>query len=365
MIDPCESAPSHIRAIAPYQPGKPISELERELGIKDIVKLASNENPLGPSPLALTALSKALPELALYPDGNAFALKSKLAGRFGLPIDQVVIGNGSNDLLNMAGRAFLSPSASAVYSQHAFVVYPLAVQMAGATGIVVPAKDYGHDVEAMAEAVRPDTRIVFVANPNNPTGTFIGSDRLLAFLRKVPREVLIVLDEAYTEFIDPEVRPKTETWHESFPNLFITRTFSKAYGLAGLRVGFGLASKGVADLLNRVREPFNANSLALVAAEAALDDTDFLRRTVENNSAGLKQLEDGFRRLGLEWIPSRGNFVCVRVGRAGEVYQALLRQGVIVRPVTGYGLPEHLRVSIGLAGENERCLVALAKALGR
>jgi histidinol-phosphate aminotransferase len=365
MIDPCESAPEYIRAIAPYQPGKPISELERELGITDIVKLASNENPLGPSPLALAAMAKVLPELALYPDGNAYGLKSKLAARFGLPVEQVVIGNGSNDLLNMAGRAFLSPSASAVYSQHAFVVYPLAVQMAGATGIVVPARDYGHDVEAMAAAIRADTRIVFVANPNNPTGTFVGSDRLLAFLKKVPPQVLIVLDEAYTEFIDPDVRPQTETWLASFPNLFITRTFSKAYGLAGLRVGFGLAGRPVADLLNRVREPFNANSLALVAAEAALDDADFLRRTVDNNAAGLRQLEEGFRRLGLDWIRSRGNFVCVRVGRAGDVYQALLRQGVIVRPVTGYGLPEHLRVSVGLPHENDRCLSALAKALGR
>jgi len=363
MKDLCEFAPPYIRSIAPYQPGKPISELERELGIRDIVKLASNENPLGPSPRALAAVAAALPGLALYPDGNAYGLKSKLAERFRVDIDQVVIGNGSNDVLNMAARAFLSAGTSAVYSQHAFVVYPLAVQMIGATGIEVPAREYGHDVDAMLAAIRPDTRIVFVANPNNPTGTFVEGEPLLRFLKQVPREVLVVLDEAYTEYIDPDARPKTEAWLPYFPNLLISRTFSKAYGLAGLRVGYALAARSVADLLNRVREPFNANSLALVAAEAALDDAEFLARTAAVNSAGMRQLVDGFARLGLDYIPSRGNFVAVKVGPAADIYQGLLRAGVIVRPVGGYGLPQHLRVTVGLEHENDRFLRALEKLL--
>ena len=358
-------APDYIRAIMAYQPGKPISELAREMGIPEesIVKLASNENPLGMSPRARDAAIAAIGEVSRYPDGGAFALKKALCERFGVKPEQLVIGNGSNDILELASQAFLAPGLSAVYSRHAFAVYPLATNARGARGIEVAAKNFGHDLDAMAAAIEPQTRVVFIANPNNPTGTFVPGAELEAFLAKVPRHVLVVLDEAYTEYLAPEQRYDSIAWLARFPNLLVSRTFSKAYGLAGLRVGYGIAHPEVADLMNRVRQPFNVSSVALAAAEAALGDDEFLARSAELNRRGMTQLVAAFRELGLEWIPSAGNFVTFKVGDAIGVNQALLRQGVIVRPIAAYGMPHWLRVSIGLPEENARFIEALRQAL--
>jgi histidinol-phosphate aminotransferase len=360
-----ESAPPYIRSIAPYQPGKPISELAREFGLDEagIVKLASNENPLGVSPRAQAAIRAALDDLARYPDGNGFELKQALVRRYGVAMENIVLGNGSNDVLDLAARAFLSPDADAVYSQHAFAVYPLAVQAIGARGIEVPARNYGHDLDAMARAVTKRTQLVFIANPNNPTGTMVGAEALERFLAELPANVLLVLDEAYNEYLPREVRFEALPWLARYHNLVITRTFSKVYGLAGLRVGCAFASKAVADLMNRVREPFNVNSLALAAAAAALEDTEFIAKTYELNRAGMKQITDGLTALGLEYIPSFGNFVTFRVPRAADAFQRLLAAGVIVRPIASYGMPDHLRVSIGLESENARFLQSLKHAI--
>lgn len=364
-MNDCLNVSPHVRAIAPYQPGKPISELARELGLHeaDIIKLASNENPLGPSPRALAAAEAALHDIALYPDGAGYALKAALSSKIGVSSNQIVLGNGSNDVLDMTARAFLSPGASAVYTQHAFAVYPIATQTVGASGIEVPAVNYGHDLAAMREAIRDDTRVVWIANPNNPSGTFLPWVEIEAFLREVPPHVLVVLDEAYGEYLPPEDRSDTVAWLARFPNLLITRTFSKAYGLAGLRVGYGLGDAAVIDLLNRVRHPFNVNGVALAAAEAALDDTDFVARSFALNRAGMMQLTQGLDALGLTHVASKGNFLLVKVGDAARVNTALLQRGVIVRPVANYGLPEFLRVSVGLAGQNTRFLEALKAAL--
>ncbi|HEX8979438.1 MAG TPA: histidinol-phosphate transaminase [Parasulfuritortus sp.] len=362
-----DKAPAHIRAIAPYQPGKPIAELAREMGLDeaDIVKLASNENPLGASPRALAAIENVLMELARYPDGNGFDLKAALSARFGLAADRIVLGNGSNDVLEMAARAFLAPGSSGVYSQYAFAVYPLAIQATGARGIEVPARDWGHDLDAMLKAIEPDTRIVFVANPNNPTGTLAPWHEIAAFVAAVPDDVAVVLDEAYYEYLAPEVRGDSPSLLGKHPNLIVARTFSKAYGLAGLRVGYALCAPEVAGLLNRVRQPFNVSNLAQAAAVAALEDTAFLEECLAINRTGMVQLTKGLDRLGVDYIPSHGNFVCCRVGDAAAINRALLERGVIVRPVAGYGMPEHLRVSIGLESENSRFLEALAEVLGK
>ncbi len=359
-------APEYIRSIMPYQPGKPISELAREMGIAEasIVKLASNENPLGMSARARDAAQAALSDLARYPDGGAFALKAALCRKFGVKAAQLVVGNGSNDILELAAHAFLAPGLSAVFAQHAFAVYPLATNAIGARGIEVPARDFGHDLDAMASAIAADTRVVFIANPNNPTGTFVPGAELEAFLGKVPKDVLVVLDEAYTEYLSPAQRYDAIAWLERFPNLLVSRTLSKAYGLAGLRVGYAIAHPEVADLMNRVRQPFNVSSVALAAAEAALADDEFLARSAEINRRGMAQLTGAFAAMGLEWIPSAGNFVSVRVGDAASVNAALLKQGVIVRPIAGYGMPEWLRVSIGLPEENARFIAALEETLG-
>jgi histidinol-phosphate aminotransferase len=368
--DPCERAPAYVRAIAPYLPGKPITELAREMGLDEtrIVKLASNENPLGVSPRARAAIETALPDLARYPDG--FDLANAIARKLGVAMDRIVLGNGSNDLLEMVGAAFLASGRSSVYAQHAFVVYALATQSRGAKGIVVPARNYGHDLSAMLQAIEPETRVVFIANPNNPTGTLLAGGEIEAFLGAVPTDVVVVIDEAYNEYLPAAARYDSLQWLARHRNLVITRTFSKAYGLAGLRVGYALCDPSIADLLNRVRQPFNVNNLALVAAMAALDDAAFLRRSHELNLGGIAQLTGGFERLGLAWIPSFANFVAVQIPRAGgasraaAVYQKLLRAGVIVRPVAGYALPDHLRVTVGLPEENGRFLAALAEALG-
>src|SRR6185295_11745943 len=365
LIDPCELSPSYVRSIAPYQPGKPISELAREMGLdeRSIVKLASNENPRGIGPRTRAAIDAALAEIARYPDGNGFELKHALAKRYGVEMGSVVLGNGSNDVLELMALAFLGPGRAAVFSQHCFAVYPLATQARGARSIAVPAKNFGHDLEAMAKAVDDETYVAWIANPNNPTGTYARSEEIEAFLRRVPERVLVVLDEAYNEYLPHDLKVDSARWLKRHPNLVITRTFSKAYGLAGLRVGYALAHPSVADVMNRVRQPFNVNSIALAAAAAALDDMEFVARSYAVNLSGMRQLEEGVRGLGLDYIPSCGNFITLRVGKAAEIYKRLLRRGVIVRPVGGYGLPEHLRVTIGTAAENERFLAALAASL--
>ncbi len=364
-MDLCELSPAYVRSIAPYQPGKPIAELAREMGLdeKNIVKLASNENPLGIGPRTRAAIDAALGEVARYPDGNGYELKLALARRYGVDMASIVLGNGSNDVLELVSLAFLGPQRAAVFSEHAFAVYPLATQARGARSIAVPAREYGHDLEAMAKAVDDATYVLWIANPNNPTGTLASPEDLEALLKRVPERVIVVIDEAYNEYLRPDLKSDSVKWLKRHPNLVITRTFSKAYGLAGLRVGYALAHPSVADMLNRVRQPFNVNSIGLAAAAAALDDMEFVARSYAENLQGLKQLEEGARSLGLEYIPSYGNFITVRVGKAAEVYKRLLRRGVIVRPVTGYGLPEHLRVTVGTVAENDKFLAALAASL--
>ncbi len=362
-----------VRALQPYQPGKPIEELRRELGLSRIVKLASNENPLGPSPRALEAVRCELGELALYPDGSGYRLKQALARRHGVDPAQITLGNGSNDVLELVARAFLTPDAEAAFSAHAFAVYPIVVQAVGARATVAPAHPaghpempYGHDLDALHGCVTPATRVVFVANPNNPTGTWVGADALRRFIAALPQETLVVVDEAYIEYVDDPAFPDSVRWLDAFPNLIVTRTFSKIYGLAGLRVGYSLSHPEVADMLNRVRQPFNVNSLALAAAEAALEDQAHIERSRALNRSGLVQLREGFAALGLQTLPSAGNFLCVDLGRdAKPVFDALLREGVIVRPVANYGLPTFLRVTVGTADENDFCLAAFAKVLGR
>ena len=361
----CDLAPAYIRSIAPYQPGKPIAELARELGIHPdkIIKLASNENPLGVSPLAMRAIQAAIADLARYPDGNGFELKQALCKRYGVEMAQIVLGNGSNDVLNAAARAFLTPSSEAVYSQHAFAIYALEIQYTGAAGVEAPAREFAHDLTAMLAAITARTRMIFIANPNNPTGTLAGAAELHGFLRKVPPQIIVVLDEAYNEYIPDALKSDSLAWLAEFPNLIVTRTFSKAYGLAGLRVGYAFAHPDVADLMNRVRQPFNVNSISLAAAAAGLDDREFVRRSFELNQAGMRQLTAGLTRLGIDYIPSAGNFVSINVKDGAAVFQRLLKRGVIVRPIGAYGMPAYLRVSIGLESENQRFLDALAQSL--
>jgi histidinol-phosphate aminotransferase len=360
-------APEYVRSIARYIPGKPIEELARELSLDPatIVKLASNENPRGPGARAREAIAAAAADMTRYPDGNGFALKAALSHRLGVSADQIVLGNGSNDILELVAQAFLRPGDDAMYAQHAFAVYPLATQARGARGIEVPARDYGHDLPAMLRAITAKTRVVFVANPNNPTGTWLPPAEVERFVAEVPHQVLVVLDEAYNEYLDPGQCADTVGWVARYPNLIVSRTFSKAYGLAGLRVGYGAMDAAVADMLNRVRQPFNVNSFAQAAALAALDDRDYLVQSRELNRQGLAQLYRGLDALRVRYLPSHANFVLVEVGDGAKVNQGLLQRGVIVRPVGGYGLPQWLRVTVGLPAENERFLTALAAVLGR
>ena len=353
----------YIRSISPYVPGKPITALAREMGLapETIVKLASNENPLGMSPLAKQAVQDALGGVERYPD--QFDLIATLAEHHAVLPAQIILGNGSNDVLDLVARVFLSAGRSAVMSQYAFTVYPLATIATGAMPIVVPAHDYGHDLAAMRAAILPDTRIVWIANPNNPTGTFLSYLALHEFLAGVPAGVIVVLDEAYTEYLLPQERVDSVRWVEEFPNLVIVRTFSKIYGLAGLRVGYAVASAEVADLMNRVRQPFNVSNLGLVGAIAAIKDYSFIAQSFELNRQGMQQLVAGIKRLGLAHIPSHGNFVTIEVADAVTINQKLLKQGFIVRPLGGYDMPHHLRVTIGREAENRRFLDALEKAL--
>lgn len=354
-------APEYIRLIAAYQPGKPISEVARELGMQetDIVKLASNENPLGASPKALAAIQSSLGELAMYPDGGGFALKAAISKKYSVSPEQIILGNGSNDILELAARTFMRAGDSAVYSQHAFAVYPLATQAVGAAGIEVKAKNFGNDLDAMLTAIRADTKMIFLANPNNPTGTFIPGSSLQVFLKRVPQRVLVVLDEAYGEYLKDADVYDSVPWLAEFSNVIISHTLSKAYGLAGLRIGFGLAHPQLIDLMNRVRQPFNVNHLAMVAAVAALDDDAFIRESRRVNDAGLSLLTTELAKRNLETIPAFGNFITFKIPNARRVFESLLRQGVIVRPIAGYGLPDYLRVTVGTEAQNRRFLAAL------
>jgi histidinol-phosphate aminotransferase len=353
-----------VQQLIPYKAGKPIEELERELGLNQVIKLASNENPLGPGKKALAAIQATLPALALYPDGSGFMLKQALAEKYAIDVSLITLGNGSNEILELVARAFLTPEHEVVFSQHAFAVYPIVTQAVGATAVVVPALNYGHDLNAMLEAVTGKTRLVFIANPNNPTGTLLSQASLERFISALPDTCVCVLDEAYFEFVSSVESINSIDWLKKFPNLLITRTFSKAYGLAGLRMGYGLSSPQLADILNRVRQPFNNNTLALAAAEAALYDDEHLQQTITVNARGMQQLTAGFETLGLEWIPSAANFVLVDLKQAGQpIYEDLLRKGVIVRPVGSYELPNHLRISIGAEVENQVFLQALTDTL--
>ena len=353
-----------VQKLSPYQTGKPIDELKRELGLDDIVKLASNENPLGCSPLAVKAITAEMNQIGRYPDGNGFNLKHAIQQKFGFDLNRMTLGNGSNDILELVARAFIAQGQSAVYSQHAFAVYPLAVQAVGGLGIEVPAKNFGHDLDAMAAAITPNTKVVFIANPNNPTGTWFSRRVFESFMAQVPESVLVVLDEAYVEYVTDDDFMNGFDYVNQYPNLLVSRTFSKAYGLASLRVGYAIASPDVTNILNRVRQPFNVNSFALAAAAASLQDDNFVAQSRELNSAGMNQLEAGLTALGLAYIPSKANFIAFDTGRAGvPVFNALLQQGVIVRPVANYGMPTYLRVSIGLESENARFLAALKQVL--
>lgn len=369
-MKPIDIAVSGVQKLTPYLPGKPISDLQRELGIEHVIKLASNENPLGPSPKAQAAVRRALDDLHLYPDGSGFALKSTLAEKLGVIPEGITLGNGSNDVLELIARAFLAPGRSAVFSQHAFAVYPIVTQAVGANALVAPASDggagcrYGHDLLAMSQLVDASTRVVFIANPNNPTGTYLTHTDLSAFLAKVPSDVIVVIDEAYFEYVDEADYPDSLRWLSDYPNLVVTRTFSKAYGLAGLRVGYAVSSPEVADILNRVRQPFNVNLPALEGALAALDDAEHLSRTVQLNRVERAFLHQELVQRGFDVIPSVGNFLTFDLGAPAQpIYDALLRQGVIVRPIGNYDLPNHLRVTIGTESENRSFLTALDRVI--
>jgi histidinol-phosphate aminotransferase len=348
-----------------YQPGRPIEEVARELNLPadDIIKLASNENPLGPSRLAIAAMRKALPKMNLYPDGNSFYLKQKLAEKLGVAPTNLILGNGSNEILEMVGHAMLSPEAEVVVSQYCFAVYPIVTALFGARLKVVPAKNYGHDLDAMLAAITPQTRVVFVANPNNPTGTTVTPEALRAFVEAVPEHVLLAMDEAYIEFLENplDLLPAVREGRKS--NLLLMRTFSKIYGLAGLRLGYGIGHPGFISELEKIRQPFNINAVAQAGALAALDDTAHAERTRLVNSRGLKFYTRAFRRMGLECVPSEANFILVRVGDGARVFNEMQKQGVIVRPMGGYGLGEWIRVSMGTAAENRRCLDILERVL--
>jgi histidinol-phosphate aminotransferase len=348
-----------------YQPGRPIEEVARELGLSaaGIIKLASNENPLGPSPLALAAMQKALAGVNLYPDGNAFYLKQKLAAKLGVEPANLILGNGSNEIIEFVGHALLAPGADVVVSQYCFAVYPIVTKLFGADLTIVPAINYGHDLPAMLKAITPRTRIVFVANPNNPTGTRAPREEVIRFINAVPAEVLVVMDEAYIEFLNDPVDLSPLVHQNVRPNLILMRTFSKIYGLAGLRIGYGIGNPGFVAALEKIRQPFNLNLLAQTAALAALDDVEHVRKTRQNNFAGLEYFERAFGDMKLEFIPSAANFILVRVGEGQKVFEALQKQGVIVRPMGGYQLPEWIRITIGTPQENERCLKVLNGAL--
>jgi len=365
-----DSALSQVKLLHPYTPGKPVEELERELGISSAIKLASNENPLGCSDLAKQAINTAVQNIELYPDANAFYLKQNLAKKLGVEVNQITIGNGSNDVLDLIARTFLDEHAEAVFSEYAFLVYPLVVQACGAKARVAEAlavddsQPYGHDLKAMLALINDKTRLIFIANPNNPTGTWLNSSELKDFFDKVPEHIAVVVDEAYFEYVDEDDYPDASQWLSQYSNLVVTRTFSKIYGLAGLRVGYAISSAEIGDLLNRLRQPFNANALALAAATASLEDDDFVEASRHNNQVGLQQLVEYFDVKGIEIIPSVANFLTVRFGkRCDEIYQSLLKQGIILRPLANYNMPGFLRITIGTPQQQAVLIEKLDKLL--
>ena len=365
-----DSALVQIKRLHPYLPGKPVEELERELGIASAIKLASNENPLGCSPRVRDVLAPASEHLELYPDANAFYLKQRLAQKLGVEENQITIGNGSNDVLDLVARSFLDSGAEAVFSRHAFMVYAMVTQACGARARIADAhaadadQPYGHELDAMLALAGDDTRLIFIANPNNPTGTWLKRNELEAFIEQVPDHIAIVVDEAYFEYVDLEEYPDSMQWLHRYPNLIVTRTFSKIYGIAGLRIGYSVSSPELCDLFNRVRQPFNGNTLALAAARAALDDDSFVDESRRVNAQGLKLMRDWFDNRGFDYIPSAGNFLSVNFGdNSDQVYQALLQRGVIVRPVANYELPDFLRISVGTRSQLEQLFSALEEIL--
>ena len=370
-IDFQKLAVTGVQSLKPYLPGKPIEELERELGVTNTLKLASNENTMGPSPAAIAAMEDAINQVDLYPDGNGFVLKQKISEKFDVNANQIILGNGSNDVLDMIARTFLCEGREAIFSEYAFAVYPIATQAVGATARIAKALDaaadenpYGHNLAAMAELITDKTSVIFIANPNNPTGTWLKSDELHRFIRNVPKHIIVVVDEAYCEYVESIEYPNALQWLDQFPNLIVTRTFSKAYGLAGLRIGYAACNEQIADLLNRVRHPFNVNTVSLLAATAALDDDAHLQKCVEMNTKGIKFWRAACQYRGLDYIPSVGNFITIDFEQdAMPIYEGLLREAVIVRPIANYGLPNHLRISISSPEDNQRCLDALDKVM--
>jgi histidinol-phosphate aminotransferase len=358
-----DQVPEYIRSLIPYEPGKPIEEVEREYGISNSVKLASNENPLGPSPRAMAAMRARLEQLNLYPDGDCFYLKQSLSRKLGVAPETIIFGNGSNEIIELAARTFLRPGDEAVMAEQAFVVYQLIVQTVGAQSRTVPLRNFTHDLPALAEAVTPRTRLIFLANPNNPTGTIYRRNEWEQFLDKVSPDVLLIVDEAYFEYVQDRDYPNSLRYHGEGRAVLTLRTFSKLYGLAGLRIGYGVGSTDLIGMMQRVRQPFNVNAPAQWGALAALDDADHVRRSLDVNREGLKFLQDEFVRLGLEFVPSQANFILVRVGRGLEVFQQLLMLGVIVRPMGGYRFPEHVRVTVGTMDENRQFISALEKVV--
>lgn len=363
-FNPESLAAPGVRSLHPYEPGKPIEDLQRELGLSTIIKLASNENPLGPSPGVQKVLQHSTSDLARYPDGNGFSLKKALSSFHGIETGQITLGNGSNDILELVTRAFVTPKDEIVYSEHAFAVYPIVTQAVGAKAVTTRAREWGHDLVAMAAAINDKTRIVFIANPNNPTGTWLTKKEIESFLDQVPEHVIVVLDEAYAEYVQQGDYPDGKELINRYPNLLVTRTFSKVYGLAGLRIGYGISDPSVADYLNRVRQPFNVNSLAMLAAEEALKDLKHVDQSVRLNQQEKDKLMDTLADMSLRYIPAEGNFLCIDFDReAMPIYQALLERGVIVRPIANYGMPHHLRVTIGLAEENHTFIEKLKQVL--
>jgi histidinol-phosphate aminotransferase len=355
-----------LEKLPTYQPGRPIEEVARELGLPadEIIKLASNENPLGPSRLGLAAMKKALTHANLYPDGNAFYLKQKLAAKLGVGTEHLILGNGSNEIIEFIGHTLLSPEAEVVVSQYCFAVYPIVTALFGAKLVPVPARGFGHDLDAMLAAITPRTRVVFVANPNNPTGTVVTPEALRRFVLAVPANVLVALDEAYVEFLDAPLDLLPEVRGGLRPNLLLMRTFSKIYGLAGLRIGYGIGHPDLIAAMEKVRQPFNINAICQAGALAALEDTKHVERTRRTNARGMKLFAREFRRLKLEFVPSAANFILVRVGDGARVFHEMQKLGVIVRPMGGYALPEWIRISIGTPKENRRGIEALKTSLG-
>lgn len=355
-----------IHGLATYEPGRPIEEVARELGFADsdeIIKIASNENALGPSPLAVEAMRKSADRMHLYPDGGSYYLRQKLAQRLRVHMDEILVANGSNEVIEFLGHVFLSPGTNVVMANGAFIIYKLVASSMQADTIMVPMRDFTHDLDAMLNAITPKTQIVFVSNPNNPTGTMVGGKEIDRFMERVPEHVVVAFDEAYIELLPPEKQPDVLKYVREGRHVFVLRTFSKTYGLAGLRVGYVVAPKDGIDLLHRVRQPFNVNAMGQIAALAALDDAGFVAKTRETVEEGLRYLEREFRSMKLDYVPSVANFILVKTGRGREVFQALQRRKVIVRPMDGYGLPEYVRVTVGLPAENKHFIHALKDVL--